>query len=168
MTDEPLAPSNIFDPRHDHKHCVESAISAAHSICREKRIRLTALRERVLQLVWSSHKPIGAYEILDVLRSERRGAAPPTVYRALNFLLDNGLVHRIESLNAYIGCADARHQDGGQFLICQDCGIALELSNSQLDQAIIDVAGEAGFLINSQTIELRGTCPLCQAARTKG
>jgi Fur family transcriptional regulator, zinc uptake regulator len=153
---------SILDPGHDHEFCVESAVSLARSLCQEKGIRLTPLRERVLELVWSSHRPIGAYEILDVLRSERGGAAPPTAYRALDFLMENGLIHRVESLNAFVGCADAGHRHGGQFLICQNCGKALELQDKSLDIAIAEVARKAGFSIDSRTIELIGTCPFCR------
>lgn len=165
MTIKIDAPSNILDPGHDHASCVETAVSRARSICGEKGIRLTPLRERVLQLVWNSHRPIGAYEILDVLRSERGGAAPPTVYRALDFLVANGLVHRIESLNAFVGCADAGHGHGEQFLICRECGKVVELSDKSLETAVSAAAKQVGFSIESRIIELRGTCPFCQQNR---
>lgn len=81
---------------HDHSHCVHTALSEADTLCTQKGLRLTALRRRVLELVWQSHKPLGAYDILGVLsEQDGRRAAPPTVYRALDFLLENGLVHRI-------------------------------------------------------------------------
>ena len=102
---------------HDHSHCVHSALSEADVLCAQKGLRLTALRRRVLELVWQSHKPLGAYDILAVLsEQDGRRAAPPTVYRALDFLLDNGLVHRIASLNAFIGCSHPEHAHQGQFL----------------------------------------------------
>ena len=90
---------------HDHKHCVEDALAAAERLCAAKDLRFTPLRRRVLELVWSSHKPVGAYALLDKLRNEDLGSAPPTVYRALDFLIENGLIHRIERMNAFIGCS---------------------------------------------------------------
>ena len=101
MTDTPLAARP-----HDHSRCVSHALAEAEAICARQGLRLTALRKRVLELVWASHKPLGAYDILGVLSDEDgRRAAPPTVYRALDFLLENGLVHRIASLNAFVGCS---------------------------------------------------------------
>ena len=97
MTSTPLA----CHP-HDHSHCVSDALRAADALCARSGARLTALRRRVLELVWQSHRPLGAYDILGVLSSEDgRRAAPPTVYRALDFLLEHGLIHRLASLNAY-------------------------------------------------------------------
>ena len=96
----------------------------AIDLCAERGVRLTALRSLVLELILQSHQPVGAYELLDILKNERRNAQPPTVYRALNFLLDLGLIHRIESLNAYVGC-DAPHTNHyAQFLICNGFGAA--------------------------------------------
>jgi Fur family zinc uptake transcriptional regulator len=85
---------------HDHKHCIEDALAAAEKLCAERTCASRPLRRRVLELVWSSHKPVGAYALLDELRNEELGSAPPTVYRALDFLIDNGLIHRIERMNA--------------------------------------------------------------------
>jgi len=100
MTDTPLSARP-----HDHSRCVSHALAEAETICARQGLRLTALRKRVLELVWASHKPLGAYDILGVLSDEDgRRAAPPTVYRALDFLLENGLVHRIASLNAITDC----------------------------------------------------------------
>jgi hypothetical protein len=92
----------------------------------------------VLELVWQSHKPLGAYDILAVLsEQDGRRAAPPTVYRALDFLLENGLVHRIASLNAFIGCSHPEHAHQGQFLICRECHAAIELEQKSISDAII-------------------------------
>ena len=89
---------------HDHRRCVADALDKAEALCSDRGARLTKLRCRVLELVWNSHAPIGAYDVLRRLSQEHQSAAPPTVYRALDFLLEQGLIHRIESLNAYIGC----------------------------------------------------------------
>ena len=111
----------LFDTRHDHRHCLKDALDRAAALCRDRGVRLTPIRRRVLELVWSGHRPLGAYDILDALQAERRGAAPPTVYRALDFLREQGLVHRIESRNSFVGCPDPDTPHGGQFLICRTC-----------------------------------------------
>jgi Fur family zinc uptake transcriptional regulator len=153
-----------MDSGHDHDHCLESALDRAGALCGERGVRLTALRRRVLELVWGGHKPLGAYEILHTLQTERRGAAPPTVYRALDFLLQQGLVHRIESLNAFVGCPDPLKPHGGQFLICRSCGLAAELNDDRIDQAILDSATRAGFAVGHPMIEIEGLCPHCRKA----
>ncbi|MHA1109066.1 MAG: transcriptional repressor, partial [Alphaproteobacteria bacterium] len=86
---------------HDHKRCIAEALAAAEEICARQSVKLTDLRRRVLELIWDRHEPVRAYDLLDQLRAGRRSAAPPTIYRALDFLLEAGLIHRIESLNAY-------------------------------------------------------------------
>jgi Fur family zinc uptake transcriptional regulator len=153
---------------HDHDHCVATALSAAESVCAEAAERLTPLRRRVLELVWTSHRPIGAYAILDQLKEGGRSAAPPTVYRALEFLLERGLIHRIESLNAFVGCAHPGESHLVQFLICRTCGMTAELDDRRLADAIGRSAVEHGFNIQSRVIELSGTCESCQNARPRG
>ncbi len=157
----------IFTPLasrpHDHSHCVHNALTEADAICERAGLRLTALRRRVLELVWQSHKPLGAYDILGVLtEQDGRRAAPPTVYRALDFLLENGLVHRIASLNAFVGCNHPAHAHQGQFLICRTCSAAIELSNDAISQAIVAGASDVGFTVESQTVEVVGVCSGCQ------
>lgn len=150
---------------HDHSRCVAEALDEAEAICARQNLRLTALRKRVLELVWASHKPLGAYDILGVLSEEDgRRAAPPTVYRALDFLLENGLVHRISSLNAFIGCVQPEHTHQGQFLICRECRTAIELELPAISQAITEGAATVGFAVESQTVEVVGLCSRCQAA----
>jgi Fur family zinc uptake transcriptional regulator len=150
---------------HDHSHCVHSALSEADALCSKQGVRLTALRRRVLELVWQSHKPLGAYDILAVLSDQDgRRAAPPTVYRALDFLLDNNLVHRIASLNAFIGCNHPEHAHQGQFLICRDCHVAVELEQKTISDAIVNSALGVGFAVEGQTVEVVGLCAACQGA----
>jgi len=128
-------------------------------------VRLTALRKRVLELVWQSHKPLGAYDILAVLsEQDGRRAAPPTVYRALDFLLENGLVHRIASLNAFIGCNHPEHPHQGQFLICRLCHTAIELENAAVSDAIAAAAASVDFQAEAQTVEVVGICAPCRLA----
>ncbi|MGD9164765.1 MAG: Fur family transcriptional regulator, partial [Chromatiales bacterium] len=151
------------DKRHNHKSCRSQALLEAESYCRSNGLRLTALRRRVLELVWSGHQPMGAYALLERLVSEGRKAAPPTVYRSLEFLLQHGLIHRIASLNAYIGCIHPGSDHEAQFFICEGCGQAAEIGNPSIESAIARHAKRLGFSIARQTIEIAGTCANCQA-----
>ena len=159
-------PAAIFPSlSHDHGDCVRTAIDVAVEQCGRHGARLTALRRRVLELVWGSHAPVGAYALLDALKAEGHGAAPPTVYRALDFLLEQGLVHRVESLNAYIGCVrpDAPHT--ASLLICTGCGRAAEFDDHGIDERLRRAAAARGFAVARQTIEVEGLCPDCREGR---
>lgn len=150
---------------HDHQHCISRALTEADAICASQGVRLTALRKRVLELVWASHEPLGAYDILDALaRQDGRRGAPPTVYRALDFLLENGLVHRLASLNAFIGCNHPKAEHQGQFLICRQCRNVVELEQAEVGQAIAAGADKVGFLVEGQTVEVVGLCARCRRA----
>ena len=146
---------------HDHDHCIETALGDAESVCIERGVRLTVLRKRVLEIVWQSHRPLGAYAILDVLAADGRRAAPPTVYRALDFLQENGLVHRIASMNAFVGCPSPGHAGQGQFLICRGCGTAAELVDEDLEARLYRRADALGFRPDQHLIEVTGLCPNC-------
>ena len=146
---------------HQHASCISDALQAAERTCKDRGLRLTPIRKRVLELVWASHEPVKAYDVLDILRSERDSAAPPTVYRALEFLLDEGFVHKIESLNAYVGCGEPGHADAGQFLICDDCGEVAELDDLELARLIKQKAQQIGFAVEQQVIEIKGSCAEC-------
>lgn len=158
----PVKPGAFPDAKHDHGKCVKSALARAQDICEERGVRLTDTRRRVFELVWQSHNPVGAYDVLERLSSGARKAQPPTVYRALDFLLEQGLIHRIERLNAYIGCSVPGDEHAGQFLICRDCGAAAELVDQRIDEAIGKGAKAAGFCIEHPTVELEGVCSPCR------
>jgi len=147
---------------HNHHRCIESAIAQATAICRQRKGRLTEQRKRVLELIWSSHRPIGAYAILEQLRTEGFNGAPPTVYRALEFLLEHGLIHRLESLNAYAGCNHPGHRHSGQFLICNNCHQVAELTDPKINEVIAHSAAEHGFQAGEPVIEIPGLCRQCQ------
>lgn len=149
---------------HNHEACVAQALNNARQRCQEHGARLTPIRERVLELIWQSHRPLGAYELLGALTSDGHSAAPPTVYRALDFLQQNGLVHRIASLNAFIGCSHTGDRHTGCFLICQSCRNVLELSEPAIDASIGDAARAQGFAMRESTLEIAGLCPACQEA----
>lgn len=157
---------------HDHRGCIENAFRDAEQLCAERGVRLTAQRRRVLAIVWREHKPVGAYQILEALRNEdeksSHRAEPPTVYRALDFLIRNGLVHRIESLNAYVGCCYPGKQHDGVFLICQSCGTAGEVPSHVVNDAVSKVAYQSGFSLTSVSLEAVGECPDCSDNGGKG
>jgi Fur family zinc uptake transcriptional regulator len=150
--------------QHDHQHCINTALNKAKQLCQDRKARLTDTREQVLKLIWGSHQPLGAYAIMDALREgSQKAIAPPTVYRALDFLLELGLVHRINSMNAYIGCLTPESKHHCYFLICRQCHIALEFEPSVVDQAIDGLVTSSGFIIENQSLELIGLCPQCQS-----
>jgi Fur family transcriptional regulator, zinc uptake regulator len=150
--------------RHDHESCVDDALDRAAQLCAARGARLTSLRRRVLKLIWRGHEPVGAYAILEALRRSQSGAAPPTVYRALDFLIEHGLIHRIESRNAYVGCARPEQPHVSQFLICSACSATAELDDPAIADAVLRRADELGFAVEQQTIEVRGVCPRCRRA----
>lgn len=160
LTDQPDIPGS--EHAHDHAHCIRHAVERAETLCRQRGLRLTALRRRVLALVWDEHKPVGAYDILARLKSEGRPAAPPTVYRALEFLIDAGLVHRLDSLNAFIGCPDPARAHAGQFLICESCRVVVEIDDREIDTHLAERAKERGFAVTRQMLELQGLCEACR------
>jgi Fur family zinc uptake transcriptional regulator len=157
----------FIDIDHDHNACRGEAVRRAELICAQRNVRLTDIRKRVLELIWLGHKPLGAYNILDILQKERSGAAPPTVYRALDFLLEHGLIHKLESINAFVGCTDPETPHRAQFLICTKCGTAAELNDLRIDKAINDQAKAVGFVVQRRTIEVEGTCPHCYEIHAK-
>jgi Fur family zinc uptake transcriptional regulator len=150
---------------HDHGHCVEAALDRAASVCERQGVRLTELRRQVLELVWSSHVPIGAYQIMELMRGTRTRVAPPTVYRALEFLAENGLVHRLDTLNAFVGCSQPGVGHKAYFLICRACRNAVEFADPALDQAIAGCSARAGFALEIETVELTGLCAACRPER---
>jgi Fur family zinc uptake transcriptional regulator len=159
-----LNPTPTAFEKHDHRDCVETAIAKAEQLCRERGLRFTALRRRVLELVWHSHRPIGAYELLANLGEEGKRPAPPTVYRALDFLIEAGLVHRLDSLNAFVGCADPGRLHSGQFLICRDCRTVIELDDHAIEQLVMARAEALGFSELRQVLEIEGLCDSCRRA----
>ena len=146
---------------HDHTTCIDAALATASAICKEHGLRLTPLRRRVLELVWQQHVPVGAYDLLDALRGDGRRADPPTIYRALDFLLGNGFIHRIESLNAYVVCGEPGKNHNSQFLICKTCNRVAELEDPAISMLIREKAHDLGFHTYQQTIEVAGLCDDC-------
>lgn len=155
--------SDFSPEEHDHGSCVKSALASAEAICAERGIRLTGLRRQILELVWSRHGPIRAYDILRLMNKTDGKTTPNTVYRALDFLLGAGLVHRLDSLNAFMGCANPEVKHTGQFLICRKCESAAEIHNASIDRSLHKDAERLGFEMEEQTVEVRGLCSTCAA-----
>ncbi|MCP5140912.1 MAG: transcriptional repressor [Gammaproteobacteria bacterium] len=156
--------SEFPDTHHDHHACVHAALATAERFCADHGLRLTDTRRRVLELIWADHKPVGAYALLDRLSGDGRKAAPPTVYRALDFLLEHGLIHRVASLNAFIGCDHPGSGHEPQFFICRECGHAAELDDPRIRQAIARDADRLDFDIAHETVEISGLCADCRRA----
>lgn len=146
---------------HNHRACIDDALATARELCAERGVQLTPLREKVLQIVWKSHKPVGAYDVLDELARSHKSARPPTVYRALDFLIAEGLIHKIESLNAYLGCVEAGAPHSGQFLICRKCGTTEEIVDPKLETALDHASLKARFKAERQVVEISGLCAHC-------
>ena len=153
----------------------EGLLDRAQTLCERRGANLTELRRHVLGLILDAASPTGAYELLDRLRQSRRGAAPPTVYRTLDFLLEQGLIHRIERLSAFVGCIagctaepdESAHTHAAQFLICRACGRVVEMQNHDVSMVLTRAAKEAGFSVSSATIEAEGLCSTCRAAANR-
>ena len=144
---------------------IESALSRAQLICKIRGARLTPVRRRVLELILSSDQPAGAYALLAELRRGRGKLGPPTVYRALEFLLANKLIHKVETSSAFIACADIEHPHESQFMICDDCGATEELRDDEIVQSLRRLGEGRGFAVERQVIEARGLCPACRSSQ---
>ena len=148
---------------HNHQHCIDAALARADAICTSAGVKLTAQRKAVLQLVWQSHKPLGAYPLMNQLQQlTGKIVAPPTVYRALEFLLEHGLIHRVHSLNAFIGCDHPGQPHSGQLLICRACGDAQELDSESINASITQLLPANGFSAERIMLEITGLCRNCQ------
>lgn len=152
---------------HNHDACVSDALHAAEITCQTRGVRLTPSRKRVLELIWSGHHAVKAYDIIDSYGGDGPAAKPPTVYRALEFLIEQGLIHRIESLNAFVGCGHVGEHDecGIQLLICEGCALVQEIHTHDAAGAIRETAEAKGFSVTHQVIEVHGLCPDCQRER---
>jgi Fur family zinc uptake transcriptional regulator len=133
----------------------------AIDICSEKKIRFTAIRQRVFLLMLDQKGAVSAYELLEKLKQYDSSAKPPTIYRALDFLLEHHFIHRIESLNAYLKCEHFGCEHPMQLLICDKCKQVIELSDPVIDNAFSDQAQQTGFRITNKVLEAHGVCHNC-------
>lgn len=144
---------------------LEPRLDRAAETCAREGARLTEIRRQVLALVLGSREPLGAYALLDRLKAQKANATPATIYRALDFLQDHGLIHKVERLNAFIGCSDEGepHRHAVQFLICRTCGAVAELEDEGIAAAVARAANTIGFKPAHVTVEVEGTCAACAA-----
>lgn len=160
------ASSPILEHReHDHRRCATDALGHAETISRREGLRFTKQRRAVLQALLASHVPASAYDVIDRLAENGRRLAPISVYRALDFLVDNRFAHRIESKSAYVACDRGAEcsPEATLFLICDNCGAAGEASSEELGRIVADETRNRAFLPRLRVLEIRGLCARCQA-----
>ncbi|MEO8766939.1 MAG: transcriptional repressor [Nitrosospira sp.] len=146
---------------HNHKQCISEALGTAGQLCMTRGVRLTLIRHQVLELIWSSHKAVKAYDLLDRIKPLQPMAKPATVYRALDFLIEQGLIHRVESLNAFIGCSYSGQQHEQLLLICKSCHEVEERAAEKVMKALAREINPLAFIAQSKTIEVHGICAKC-------
>ncbi len=141
---------------------VAARLDVATLACAQAGVRFTELRRHVLGLVLAARRPVTAYALLEQLRGARWASAPATVYRTLDFLMQHGLIHRVERLNAFIGCDEgAAHAHTAQFLICRTCGAVDELDDPAVTAALKTAAAARGFAPGHAVVEVEGLCAAC-------
>jgi len=155
--------SNPHPLEHDHKKCISEALGIAVQLCVVRGVQLTPIRHQVLALILDSHKAVKAYELLDRIKPQQNAAKPATIYRALDFLIEQGLIHRVESLNAFIGCSCSGHQHELLLLICNSCNEVEERPAPKMMEALSEEFSQAGFVAYSKAIEAQGICVKCRA-----
>ena len=154
-------PEPVGFDAHDHDQCVETAITEAEAHCAATGARFTAVRRAALEILLREHRALGAYELLDRLRDAGFGSQPPVAYRALDFLVENGFVHKIERLNAFIACAHPGASHSPAFLICRKCDAVAEAHSAPARGTLGEAAKATGFKIERTVVEALGVCPSC-------
>lgn len=158
-----LAKPTFPAPDHDHRRCTADALQHAERVCARRSQKFTPIRRHVLEALLSSHRPLGAYEVIEALAKTMPRPAPITVYRALDFLRDNGLIHRIESRNAFVACVhNHASAEPVVFLICERCGAVGEAASTSVAATLSAAARAVGFTPKSPVIEIGGICAHCR------
>ena len=139
-----------------------TTLDTLEAICRIRGGRMTRSRRAVLAELLDAAKPMTAYELLDAIRADDGSATPASIYRTLDFLLEHGLVHRLETTKSFVACEHPDHAHAGQFLICRQCGTVVETEDRRLDNATKHLSQRLGFAVEQKTVELTGTCATCQ------
>ncbi|WP_153101012.1 Fur family transcriptional regulator [Paraburkholderia hayleyella] len=142
---------------------IEDRLKHAEALAAERGLALTPLRRQVYALIVASVRPIGAYDLLAALAPERGRVPPTTVYRTLEFLVENGFIHRIESKNAFFACCEIDRPHQSQFLICDVCGETVEIPGGALAEQLAHTDPAQGFEVHHQVVELSGLCAACKA-----
>ena len=152
-----------------HQHDVTAILAQAEAHCASRNVKLTPLRRQVLALILASDRPLGAYDLLGRMAGSGRPPAPPTVYRSLDFLLEQGLIHRLASINAFVACCHPRQGHAAQtlFLICMQCQQVSEVDSSPVQEVSSEIARQSGFALEQAVIELSGKCAACQVVSTE-
>jgi Fur family zinc uptake transcriptional regulator len=164
MESAPIPDNPLAFADHDHTHCTGDVLTRAEALAKDRGVRLTPVRRRVLEILLEAHRALGAYDVLQRLAAEGFGNQPPVAYRALDFLVENGLAHRIRRLNAFTACMHPGIAHAPAFLICRQCDTVAEAPAAPV-RAALDAAADAhGFLIERSNIEALGLCPACRAA----
>jgi Fur family zinc uptake transcriptional regulator len=156
----------LAQPIHNHDVCRSKAVQTADRLCAERGVQLTPIRRQVLELIWGSHRAVKAYDLLDQMKPLQQSAKPATVYRALDFLLEQGLIHRVESLNAFIGCSCSERQHEQLLLICVQCHEVEERPGVMVMEAVSKELNLAGFTVHRKAIEIQGICKHCNPSQT--
>jgi Fur family transcriptional regulator, zinc uptake regulator len=159
------APDLAFAP-HDHGDCSTDVLARADAMAATNGARLTPVRRRVLEILLEDHRALGAYDVLQRLAADGFGHQPPVAYRALDFLVEQGLAHRIHRLNAFTACMHPGEAHAPAFLICTTCHLVAEAPATPVRAALNKAAKTLGFTISASQIEAQGLCPACQAAPT--
>ncbi|MDQ6702931.1 MAG: transcriptional repressor [Pseudomonadota bacterium] len=146
--------------------CSNGSLATALALCRRNKISLTPGRRRILEILAREGRPLGAYEMIDrVAQATGKRPAPISIYRALDFLLENSLIHRLASRNAYLACGHGHAvQEPIVFLICEVCGGVVEATSTAMCGALAELAGQAKFSPRAQVMEVAGRCRACAAA----
>lgn len=168
QTDDPACPGcetpGLAFQVHDHAACATDALTRAEALLEARGQRLTPVRKRVLQILLEAHQALGAYDVLNRLVAEGFGNQPPVAYRALDFLEEQGLAHRIRRLNAFAACMHPGEPHAPVFLICEDCKLVAEAPGAGVGAALGQAARGLGFTVQRATVEAIGRCPACEAA----
>ncbi len=165
MADRTIQPSLCSDSECRGDHAPAERVALAASLCGERGVKLTDLRQLILEMLWESGRPMGAYDLMEELKHRQsRPVAPPTVYRTLQFLMSQGFVSKIESLNAYIPCAHPERGHDCLFFICNSCGASAEVEDARVAQLLSEDAAAIGFQPTRHVIEVEGICTNCSAA----
>lgn len=147
---------------HDHATCISDAVQSAIETCEAAGLQFTPVRRRVLEILLEKHRALGAYDILEHLRDEGLGSQPPVAYRALDFLVSHGFVHKIERLNSFVACSCPGTDHAPLFLICQSCQSVAEADSDELRGILSKTAQTVGFQVSATVVEVAGLCPTCQ------
>ncbi len=145
----------------DHAHAAPT-LDQLEAMCRARGGRLTRQRRAVLARLLAATRPMSAYELLELLRPDDGSATPASVYRSLDFLMQHGLAHRLETTRSFVACGHPDHAHAVQFLICRQCGTVVEAEDKRVEAATRSLGQRLGFALDQRTVELTGTCATCQ------